>query len=128
MRPGTARLAIIRVAIFAGVIAIGLVSFWQHRQAGWIHADATLLKPLKWIGMGTWVLVVVGLIGMRLRYAREAESASNARIQMLGWALGEMPAIFGGMYYFLTDDATIYLAGLGAMIVSFTLFPAAAKR
>lgn len=122
--PATARLAIVRVGVLAGVLAIGAVAFWQHRQPGWTRANMQDLKPLRGLGMGAWSLSVVGIIALRMKFARAIEAGTNSRLQVIGWALGELPALFGGVYYYLTDDATIYLAGIGAMVVAFTLFPA----
>ena len=121
-RSRVARLAAIRMAILLGVLAFGAVAWYQRRSPDWV-APAVATRPLRYAGMAAWLIAIVGIIGLRLRFAREAEQASDARISIVAWAFAELPAVFGAVFYYLTGDLTLFAAGVGALMIAFLLFP-----
>ena len=48
---------------------------------------------------------------------------SSSKLPLIAWAIGEMPALFGGVFYLLTGDWTIYMTGLVGLVAAFALFP-----
>jgi hypothetical protein len=121
--PRIARLAAIRMAILLGVLMFGAVAWYQRRSPDWQQPEGIAMRPMRLAGMAVWAIAVIGIITLRIRFAREVESASNARVAIVAWALAELPALFGAVFYYLTGDITLFAAGTGALVVAFLLFP-----
>ena len=46
---------------------------------------------------------------------------------IVGWALGEVPAVWGGIHYLLTGDPQRYFTGLMFLVMAFLLLPVRAR-
>ena len=126
-RSSLGKLAAIRMSILLGVILFGAVAWYQRRQPEWVQPEGIRMRPLRLTGMVIWGVAVAALIGMRLKFAREVEGGSSIRILIIAWALAEVPALFGAVFYYLTGDITLFAAGVAALVVSFVLFPVARR-
>jgi hypothetical protein len=117
-----ARLAAIRLAILLGVLMFGAVAWYQRRAPDWERPDVRL-QPLRYMGMAAWGVAVVGIIALRLRFRASADVGATPRTAIVAWALGELPALFGAVFYYLTGDVTLFATGLAALAIAFVLFP-----
>ncbi len=126
-RSSLGKLAAIRMSILLGVLMFGVVAWYQRSQPEWVQPEGIRMRPLRLTGMAIWGAAVAALIGIRLKFAREVESGTNIRISIIAWALAELPALFGAVFYYLTGDITLLAAGIGALVVSFILFPVARR-
>lgn len=115
------------MAILLGVLMFGAVAWWQRRAPDFAVAEGVRMRPLRLAGMAAWAFAILGIIGLRLKFAREAESGSRPQLSIVAWALAELPALFGAVYFYLTGDLTLFVAGLGALVISFLLFPIARR-
>jgi hypothetical protein len=69
----------------------------------------------------------VGIALIQLRHAAETELARLQALAIAGWAVGEAPALLGGVLYLLSGNAVPYLVGLG-MILTFVMIPVRESR
>lgn len=116
-----ARLGIIRVAMLAGVIMFGLVT-WFLRRGGPspVSVDGSVLDTVTY---GAMIAGIAGIVVMRRVVAAAADAARYANTAVIGWAFGELAALAGAVHYFITGDPTRYVIGLMVMLVSFVLIP-----
>ena len=118
-----AKLGVIRVAMLAGVLSFGAIAWFVRRQ-GPVEAP-TAVDPamLRIAGSVIWGLAILGILGLFLALRNRETPARRSSFSIIGWALGEAVALFGGVYLFLTGDAQWFLAGLTALLLSFFIFP-----
>lgn len=121
-------LAVIRLAILLGVVLFGAVVWLLQRQPDWTPAMAPGTEVLTYVGLGVWGAAAVGLLLLRVRWNRETAPEKRAQLVIVGWALGEAPALWGGVVYFLTGDAQRFFTGFLFLIVAFLLFPIPRKE
>ena len=120
----TKNAGIMRLAFLGGVLLFGAICYVVQHGDSPPPPDADGLRILRLVGYGLWGVAITGMLALRLVFARSVERGSRPELSIAGWALGEMLALFGGVYYFQTNDYSLYLAGLLAMLVAFSLFPA----
>jgi hypothetical protein len=118
----TAKLGVIRVAMLAGVLSFGAVSWFVRRQG---TAPASTVDPglLGIAGSVIWGLAVLGILVLFLLLRNRETPARRSAFSIIGWALGESVALFGGVYLFLIGDPKWFLAGLTALLLTFFIFP-----
>lgn len=115
---------LIRLALLAGVLMFGGVTWYIRREGAGPGLDPESLRTLLWVGRGTWILSMatcVSLFGM-LRNARS--QARIGALSLVGWAAGEAVAMVGGVIWFLTGITQWYSAGLVYLVLTFLAFPA----
>ncbi|MCC6772221.1 MAG: hypothetical protein IT360_13595 [Gemmatimonadaceae bacterium] len=115
---------LIRLALLAGVLMFGGVTWYIRREGAGPGLDPETLRTLLWVGRGTWILSMatcVSLFGM-LRNARS--QARIGALSLVGWAAGEAVAMVGGVIWFLTGITQWYSAGLVYLVLTFLAFPA----
>jgi hypothetical protein len=126
-RPASpATLAIIRLGILGGVLAFGGVVWYLQRQPGWSPASVDR-DAFFYAGLGILAVSTAGLLLLRSRWQRETDPARRTPLMIVGWALGEVPAIFGGVQYLLTGDPQRYFTGLMFLVMAFLLLPVRAR-
>jgi hypothetical protein len=118
-----ARLSLIRIALLAGVLLFGGVTYYLHSRPGWEpngDIDAGMLRLVMQI---VWVLGIGGVVALYLVARRIRDRDKVIKISIVAWALGEAIALTGGMLYFVTNEPRGFLLGLGAMVLTFLVFP-----
>ena len=118
-----ATLGLVRLAMLGGMLAFGAVALYLTHQPGWRPSLPTGLDGFFYASLGIWAVVAAGLMLLRARVRREADPRRRTPLMLVGWALGEMPAIWGGIYYLLTGDPQRYVTGLLILVVAFLLLP-----
>lgn len=114
--------ALLRFALFAGVVLFGAVTWFVHRDPQWRAPAPALVESLRLATYAVWAVGVVAVLVARGIHAR-ARDESRQGTALLGWAIGESVAIFGAVYYFMTDDPWRYFYGIVFMLATFILFP-----
>jgi hypothetical protein len=114
--------ALIRISLLLGVLLFGGVTVFLHRRPGWAPAsiDPTVFRIL---GIALWAIAVAGVVVLRPRLDVTGDPAQRQTINLIAWTLGEMVALYGGVYFFVTGDASRYVLGLVFMLATFVLFP-----
>jgi hypothetical protein len=116
-------LALLRMGLWSGVVLFGVVIWILHRQPGW--TPHTMAMPVKYVQALMSVLAVAIALAMRGRTNRETNDAQrNSRLLTL-WAVGEAPALLGGVIFFVTGEPQSYVLGLFAMLTTLMLLPIA---
>ena len=121
--PSAAALAIIRLALLLGVLAFGAATTYIVNRGEWRPPRADSLNTLRTVGIVLWVLAIVGVAFLRFRGTRIARRAGAAAPSIIGWAIGEAIALFGGVHYFLTAQPAWYLNGVLFLVATFVMFP-----
>lgn len=118
--------ALTRIAHVVGILLLGGVSWFLHRDPAWTPTEPTF--PMRTVAMALWGAAIVGLLVLRYRWAGTRDPVERGRTAIIAMALAEIPAIFGGVIYFLTDDARLYISGLFLMMLSLIAFPIVQRR
>ena len=127
-RPASpATLAVVRLAILGGVLAFGGVVLYLTRQPDWRPSPAAESALFTYAGLGVWVVATAGLLLLRRAWQREADPARRTPLMIVGWALGEVPAIWGGIVFLLTGDPQRYFTGVLFLVMAFLLLPLRAR-
>nr|MCU0622745.1 hypothetical protein [Gemmatimonadaceae bacterium] len=106
-RPGMG-LAVIRLAMSAGVLTFGAMAWFVSRSRPLDTAPPP--QALTWAAWGVWGLALAALTAWRLLRAQKIERGDSTSL-IVGWAIGEVPALFGAAYLILTGQPTLLLAG-----------------
>ena len=125
--PQLARLALIRVAMLAGVLTFGAV-VWFLRRTGNAPPLADAADTLRLVGVVVAFVTVAGILLCRTLASRARESAQRTTFRVAGWAVGEAAALYGGLYYFATGRPLGYMLGLMLLLMAFVLIPVAPRR
>lgn len=112
-------LPIIRLAMGAGTLAFGAVAVVLARSR---PSDVPPPPGLSWVAWGVWGTALAALAAWRLLRAPQVERGDPATL-IVGWAIGEVPALFGAAYVILTGQPTLLLAGFVIYAASMALFP-----
>lgn len=114
-----ATLAIIRIAMGMGVLMFGAMAYFTSQ------ARATAGPPpqaLTWAAWGVFGTALVVLAAWRLLRAEQVERGDSTTL-IVGWAIGEAPALFGAAYLIMTGVPTLLLVGLVIYSATMLLFP-----
>jgi hypothetical protein len=116
----------VRAVLLALSLLLGLVVYVFHTLGASHSAHPELVKKLRGVGMLTWIYALVQLVDLRFynsRWARRRRSASGIPDSLHGWLFGQMLAWYGILYYGLTEDLRLYVAGLIILGLTFVAFP-----
>ena len=114
--------AIMRMSFLAGVLLFGAVVWFLHRQPGYVPDGS--MEQLRPVVPFILLAFIAAIVAVRVFYlARVTDPAKLHTGQIMGWAIGEAAALFGGVYYFNTDDPRFYIMGLFVMLASFIVIP-----
>jgi len=117
-------LRIIRFALLAGLLIFGAIAFYMANEGGMGGAGdeeffSTLL--MVFFGLAAAEGAVMYLIHRRWKQAETFQQKANFSI--IGWALAEGLALFGGVILLLGGSTLPYLCGLVFFGVAWMLFP-----
>ena len=114
----------IRLAMMAGVLLFGGVSWFLTHTPDWTAPEPGVAGQLTGIARIAWVVVGVALTILFLKFRDSTNAARASSVAILSWALGETLALLGGVVFFLTSAAGWYIAGVIALALTFVAFPA----
>ena len=126
--PSPVALAVIRLALLLGVLAFGAATTFLVRRGGLRPSPADTLELLRTVGIVLWIVAIAGVVLLRVRGTRLAGRAGPATAAIIGWAIGEAVAIFGGVHYFLSGQPVWYLNGVLFLVATFVVFPLRRSR
>ena len=114
---------LIRFSLLMGVVLFGIVTWFLHRDPAWTPAPDVFGGRVRLLTIGVWLVAISGILFARQRWARAADDATRHAFAVGGLALAEGAALFGGVVYFLSDDARLLVAGIFLMLGALVLFP-----
>jgi hypothetical protein len=126
MSEGTATpgaLRVIRVALLAGVVIFGTVVFYLTREGPVSDVPAETARYLSFVLVGLAAASLAALLVVRSVRDNTPDREKKSSLTVVGWALGEAPALLGGVIYMLTASPVPYLTGLAVLIVAFLMIP-----
>jgi hypothetical protein len=114
-------------AILLGLsLFLGLAVYVFHTLGASHIAQPMLVRKLRGVGMLTWIYALVQLIDLRFynsRWAQRRRMSTRIPDSLHGWLFGQMLAWYGILYYGLTEDLRLYVAGLVLLGLTFIAFP-----
>jgi hypothetical protein len=120
------RLTRLRAVLLALSLFLGLVVYVFHTLGASHMTHPELVKKLRGVGVLTWIYALVQLIDLRFynsRWARRRRASIGIPDSLHGWLFGQMLAWYGILYYGLTEDLRLYVAGLVILGLTFVAFP-----
>ena len=126
--PSIAALALIRIALLFGVLMFGATTLYIQRRGTFVAAPADSLETLRTVGIVLWLLAIGAVVFLRLRGTRIAGRPEDSSGSIIGWAIGEAVALFGGVHYFLSGRPEWYLNGVLFLVATFVIFPIRRER
>jgi hypothetical protein len=111
-------LKLIRVALVSGVFVFGMVAFFVSGRMT-EPPPGELLNTLQLSFGIVAVTSLVGAVVLRSLQARASEWNRRVALVIASWALGEAPALVGGMVYLLTADPLTYVVGVAILFFVF---------
>jgi hypothetical protein len=120
------RLTRLRAVLLAVSLFLGLVVYVFHTLGASHMTHPELVKKLRGVGVLTWIYALVQLIDLRFynsRWARRRRASIGIPDSLHGWLFGQMLAWYGILYYGLTEDLRLYVAGLVILGLTFVAFP-----
>lgn len=122
LRPADERAAaLIRIAFLSGVLIFGAVTWFLHRQPGYVSPGD--IPPFRIALSGVMMLALGGIVAVRFILSRATEAMKIIQLRLVGWSMGEMAALAGGVYYLLTDNPQLFVMGLFVLLASFIVVP-----
>lgn len=115
-------LRIIRIALLSGVLMFGGIAFFLTQQDGG-RGDPEMAQTLQMVNILLLVSAVIGILWVQRRHAAERDPARRTSLNIIGWAMGEATALFGGVHFLLMGSAIPYFVGLVTMLAAFALVP-----
>jgi hypothetical protein len=127
-RAARIQLLVIRTAMLLGVLLFGAVTWYTKRQEHPAILTPATARAFGYIFAAIACAAVAGLMFMRTRLETTTEQGQLLVLYVVGYALAEGAAVFGGVVWFLGGAQAWYIAGLILMVVAFQVLPVEASR
>ncbi len=118
-----AALPIIRVVMLAGVVLFGAVAIYLSKSGTIAALGSETIETLRLAFVVVLGCVAAAMFVFRRKRMQMPAEQDPTAINIVGWALGESVAFFGGVLLILSGDMTYFLVGFVMMLVSFVFFP-----
>ena len=113
-------LTMIRGALLGGVLLFGASTYVAHRN-DWSPSPYPVALGY---APGLFLVIAIAITTfLRVALGSNADAGRRGRLGIMAWVISEMPALWGAVYYWVSDDPRWLLAGLAMLIISFLLFP-----
>ena len=121
-------LRVIRLALLGGVLLFGGVVWYLTARGTTTPLPPEGMNPLLIAFTGVSLASLIGLVVMRSQQARAEDPLRKATLAIVGWAIGELPALMGGVLYLLTTSPIAYYTGLAILLAGFAVIPIPEER
>ena len=116
-------LRIVRYAMLLMLLAFGSFAYYQSTHRVPDPDSATNLPMLRYVGYGMCVMAMVGMAVLR-QVRERADEVRRPTFGLIGSALAEGAALFGGVYMILGGTITVYALALIIFLATWTILPA----
>ncbi len=117
-----ATLRIVRTAVSMGPVVFGVLAWYLRGQRAEHPRTPEELSGLRVAAYASLLAVAAGLMVIRSQRAGKPPH-ERSTYNIMGWAIAEMGALLGAVYYFLGGEPAPLLLGLVAMLGSWALLP-----
>lgn len=117
-------LLLIRIALLSGVLLFGAVVFFVRRNGDPAPMLPGQAESLVWGARILWGVAIAGTFGVWQMRQRATTRSQVHQWSIIGYALGESVALFGGVVWYLTGTPGWYLPGVLFLAITFLVFPA----
>ena len=115
--------SIIAFALATGVLLFGALVYYMQRQGTWTPMADDRTEPMRIIAMLGCLVAAAGLYLLRRHAATHPATAGYAQRNIIGWSIGEVAALLGGTYFYMSGDPTWYFVGVLVFVGAILLFP-----
>jgi hypothetical protein len=116
------RLVLIRTAMLLGVLLFGAVT-WYLEHDGRLGAIAPERASIfGYVFMALTGMALVALFTIRGQL-KNADETRQMTLHIIGYAVAEGAALFGGVIWFIGGAREWYVAGVVLMVVAFQVLP-----
>ena len=122
------KLALIRIALVAGVILFAIVSLYTRSQRSGLDAIAELPETLQRTATLRYILyaMAAAAMGVAIWVRSQLDGAPREKqgsLLIVGWAAGESVALFGLVQHFNTGSQTALAIGVMAFAAVLAILP-----
>ncbi len=114
--------AILRLAFLLGAGLFGGVIGYLRSQ-GSVSSVPEVARAMTLAGRGVWGVALAVCVVLAMRVRDERDSGKIFAQSVVGWALAESTAIFGGVYWYLVGTSQWYFSGLGFLALALIMLP-----
>ena len=115
-------LAIIRAALLGGILIFGVIA-WFLASSSVEGLDEETLSVLRLAFFGMMAAEGAALFFLQQRWKQATTFQERGTWSIIGWALGEGLALFGGVLLLLGAGPLPFLGGLLLFAIAWLLFP-----
>jgi hypothetical protein len=115
---------IIRTALVTGVVLFGLIVWYLSGQRTIEPLEAGVVRALQLAFGGLALGGLTAVAVVRSAQSKAKTVAQQGTLAVVGWAVGEGIALFGGVIYLLTTQPALYLVGLVVFLATLVMVPA----
>ena len=119
----TAGLRLIRYSMLAGVLIFAACATYMARSRTVPAADAEFIRNEQWAALVVAALAVLMILLMRRMRERASTALQRNNLALIGSAVPEGLALFGGVIMILGGPAFVLLAGILLFIVAWRALP-----
>ncbi len=120
--PDPRLVSILRLAFLLGAGLFGAVIGYLRSQ-GSVSGNAELAHQMTLAGRGVWGVALAVCVVLAMRVRDERDPGKIFAQSVVGWALAESAAIFGGVYWYLVGTSQWYFSGLGFLALALIMLP-----
>lgn len=114
-------LRLIRIQLLVGALTLGAVAWYLHRDPAWQPSPSA--GSIRFVAVIAGVAAAVGVLAVRAAIRRGSDPSRIATLSIVGWALGELAALAGGVHFFASGEPSRYVIGLLLLLTSLLLLP-----
>ncbi|MFN0152532.1 MAG: hypothetical protein ACKVU1_17660 [bacterium] len=116
--PSTLPLTIVRFAMLFGVLGFGAAAYVMARGGTQPEAAPATLRALQYAGFALLAVSAGATLVLRSRLSETRDEAKQRTLCIIGYALGETPALLGGVVWILGGGPMLYAAALVVFILA----------
>ena len=117
------QLLIIRTAMMLGLVLFGLSTFYVKRNGPLTALTEDRAQMFAYIFIALAALAIGGMILIRTRITATDDVRRVMMHYIIGYALAEAAALFGGVTWYIGGAREWFIAGLIVMVVAFQILP-----
>jgi hypothetical protein len=113
---------IIRFALLGGVLFLGAIAWFLSRDGDFGALDEETATVFRYAFYAVFTASALGMLFVHRSLPQAETFQQRATRCILGFALAEGTALFGGVYLLLTGSAMLYVIGLVLFLIAFMVF------